>query len=90
VGKMIAQGARRTVLKLWFSHRGGYRYHGRVQSLAEGAREGGLNYLNNRIAYTRTNKNNSQATWQGKKEKKTPLAQLRNQVSRRNWWHSIA
>jgi ribosomal protein L18 len=44
VGKLLAQRAReRGVEKVVFD-RGGYAYHGRVAALAEGAREGGLQF----------------------------------------------
>lgn len=42
VGKLIAQRALEKGIKSVVFDRGGYRYHGRVKSLAEGAREGGL------------------------------------------------
>jgi len=42
VGKLLAErAAEKNITKVVFD-RGGYIYHGRVQSLAEGAREGGL------------------------------------------------
>ena len=31
--------------------RGGYLYHGRVKAVADGAREGGLNFRNSNIKY---------------------------------------
>ena len=44
VGKMIAERARaKGVAKVVFD-RGGYQYHGRVQALAEAAREAGLQF----------------------------------------------
>ena len=44
VGKLIAEKALAAgVTKISFD-RGGYLYHGRVKSLAEGAREGGLKF----------------------------------------------
>ena len=44
VGKLIAEKALAAgVTKIRFD-RGGYLYHGRVKSLAEGAREGGLKF----------------------------------------------
>ena len=44
VGEMIAERAQaRGVTKVVFD-RGGYLYHGRVRALAEGAREGGLQF----------------------------------------------
>jgi large subunit ribosomal protein L18 len=42
VGRAIAQRARAAGVSAVVLDRGGYRYHGRVRSLAEGAREGGL------------------------------------------------
>jgi large subunit ribosomal protein L18 len=42
VGKAIAERARAAGVKAVVLDRGGYQYHGRVRSLAEGAREGGL------------------------------------------------
>lgn len=42
VGKLIAEKALRNKIKEVVFDRGGYKYHGRVRALAEGAREGGL------------------------------------------------
>ncbi len=43
VGKAVAERAKAAGVKAVVLDRGGYQYHGRVRSLAEGAREGGLN-----------------------------------------------
>ena len=42
VGRALAQRAKAAGVNAVVLDRGGYRYHGRVRSLAEGAREGGL------------------------------------------------
>jgi len=42
VGRAIAQRAKAAGVSAVVLDRGGYRYHGRVRSLTEGAREGGL------------------------------------------------
>ena len=44
VGKMVAQKALEKGIKTVVFDRGGYIYHGRVAALAEGAREGGLEF----------------------------------------------
>ncbi len=44
VGKLIAKKALEAGIKDVVFDRGGYVYHGRVMELAEGAREGGLNF----------------------------------------------
>ncbi len=44
VGKSIAEKALKAGVETISFDRGGYQYHGRVQSLAEGAREGGLKF----------------------------------------------
>jgi len=44
IGKAIAQKALSVGIKKVCFDRGGYLYHGRVQSLADGAREGGLQF----------------------------------------------
>ncbi len=44
VGKLLAQRALAKGLKQVVFDRGGYQYHGRVKSLAEGSREGGLEF----------------------------------------------
>ena len=44
VGKMIAQKAAEKGITNVVFDRGGYIFHGRVKELAEGAREGGLNF----------------------------------------------
>jgi large subunit ribosomal protein L18 len=41
-GEILAQRARDAGVQSCVFDRGGYRYHGRVKALAEGAREGGL------------------------------------------------
>ena len=42
VGRALAERAKAAGVGAVVLDRGGYRYHGRVRSLAEGAREGGL------------------------------------------------
>ena len=44
VGKIIAEKAVKKGIKKIVFDRGGYKYHGRVKALAEGAREGGLKF----------------------------------------------
>ena len=44
VGKLIAERAKGRGLTRVVFDRGGYRYHGRVKALADGAREGGLEF----------------------------------------------
>ncbi|MDP2685846.1 MAG: 50S ribosomal protein L18 [Aequorivita sp.] len=44
VGKAIAEKAVKAGIEAIAFDRGGYLYHGRVKSLAEGAREGGLKF----------------------------------------------
>jgi large subunit ribosomal protein L18 len=43
-GELLAQRASRAGIEACVFDRGGYRYHGRVKALAEGAREGGLSF----------------------------------------------
>ena len=42
VGELLAERAKAAGISEAVFDRGGYQYHGRVQALAEGAREGGL------------------------------------------------
>jgi large subunit ribosomal protein L18 len=44
VGKLVAERAKKAGVKDVVFDRGGYRYHGRVKALADGAREAGLNF----------------------------------------------
>ena len=44
VGKLVAERAKAAGITTVVFDRGGYVYHGRVQALAEGAREGGLEF----------------------------------------------
>lgn len=44
VGKKLAENAKGVGVETVIFDRGGYSYHGRVKSLAEGAREGGLKF----------------------------------------------
>lgn len=44
IGKAIAERALKAGIKDVVFDRGSYLYHGRVKALAEGAREGGLNF----------------------------------------------
>ena len=44
VGKQLAQNAKKAGIETAVFDRGGYLYHGRVKALADGAREGGLNF----------------------------------------------
>jgi large subunit ribosomal protein L18 len=44
VGKLLAQNAKKSGVDRVVFDRGGYLYHGRVKALADGAREGGLQF----------------------------------------------
>ena len=44
VGKLFAEKAKAAGIETVVFDRGGYLYHGRVKALADGAREGGLNF----------------------------------------------
>lgn len=44
VGKLLAQKAKKKGITQAVFDRGGYLYHGRVKALADGAREGGLEF----------------------------------------------
>jgi large subunit ribosomal protein L18 len=44
VGELIAERAKQAGVEECVFDRGGYRYHGKVRALAEGAREGGLKF----------------------------------------------
>jgi len=43
-GELLAERAKENGVEACVFDRGGYRYHGRVRALAEGAREGGLQF----------------------------------------------
>ena len=43
-GELLAERAKAAGVETAVFDRGGYRYHGRVRALAEGAREGGLRF----------------------------------------------
>ena len=43
-GEIVAERAKKAGVENFVFDRGGYRYHGRVRALAEGAREGGLEF----------------------------------------------
>ena len=43
-GELLAQRAKEAGVSTCVFDRGGYRYHGRVRALADGAREGGLEF----------------------------------------------
>jgi large subunit ribosomal protein L18 len=44
VGQMVAERAKAAGITEIVFDRGGYLYHGRIKALADGAREGGLNF----------------------------------------------
>ena len=44
VGKLLAEKAKAKEITAVVFDRGGYKYHGRVKALADGAREGGLTF----------------------------------------------
>ncbi|RYD56391.1 MAG: 50S ribosomal protein L18 [Sphingobacteriales bacterium] len=44
VGKALAEKAKSLGVEKCIFDRGGYLYHGRVKAIADGAREGGLNF----------------------------------------------
>ena len=59
IGLLLAERAKAKGIEQVVFDRGGYVYHGRVAALAEGAREGGLNFYGGgkAMAYNRTSSN---------------------------------
>ena len=59
IGLLLAERAKAKGIEQVVFDRGGYVYHGRVAALAEGAREGGLNFYGGgkEMAYNRTSSN---------------------------------
>jgi large subunit ribosomal protein L18 len=43
-GQLLAERGRQAGVETCVFDRGGYRYHGRVAAIADGAREGGLKF----------------------------------------------
>lgn len=44
IGKMLAEKALKLKIKKIVFDKGGYAYHGKIKAIAEGAREGGLDF----------------------------------------------
>lgn len=44
LGKQLAAGAKEAGISTVVLDRGGYKYHGRIKALAQGARDGGLKF----------------------------------------------
>jgi large subunit ribosomal protein L18 len=44
IGKMLAEAAKKIKVRKVVFDKGGYAYHGKVKAIAEGAREGGLEF----------------------------------------------
>lgn len=44
VGQIVAERAKKAGVSKVVFDRGGYRYHGRIKALADGARDGGLDF----------------------------------------------
>lgn len=44
IGKMLAEKALKSKIKKIVFDKGGYAYHGKIKAIAEGAREGGLEF----------------------------------------------
>jgi large subunit ribosomal protein L18 len=44
IGKAIAEKAKAAGIEMVVFDRNGYKYHGRIKAVADGAREGGLNF----------------------------------------------
>ncbi|MCD4761739.1 50S ribosomal protein L18 [bacterium] len=44
LGKLIAQKAKKAKVEMVVFDRGGYKYHGRIKAVADGARAGGLEF----------------------------------------------
>ncbi|MDA2935653.1 50S ribosomal protein L18 [Patescibacteria group bacterium AH-259-L05] len=44
IGKLLAEKAKKKKITSVVFDRGGYKYHGRVKAVADGAREGGLTF----------------------------------------------
>jgi len=44
IGEVLAKKALRKKIKKVYFDRGGYKYHGRIKALAQGARKGGLEF----------------------------------------------
>ena len=63
VGVTVAERAKAKGIETVVFDRGGYVYHGRVKALAEGAREGGLQFYGRRKRECLDLRNNPASTW---------------------------